>query len=81
MGTGDRKLESEVNLTNFLNFCSIVHFRVPKCKTFLVKMSFIFKRIKNRFQINGLALSLALKQRLGTTLKLPIDLSQSLTSM
>ena len=54
------------------------HFRVPKCKTFLVKMRFIFMRIKNLFHINGFALSLALKQRLGTTPKCPINLSQSL---
>ena len=34
-----------------------------KCKTFLVKMSFICRRIKkNQFQIIGFALSLALKQ-------------------
>ena len=44
-------------------------------------MRFIFKRIKNPFYINGLALSLALKQRLGTTPKCPINLSQSLASV
>ena len=44
-------------------------------------MSFIFKRIKNPFYINGLALSLALKQRQGTTPKCPINLSQSLASV
>ena len=40
------------------------HFRNKQgqCKTFLVKMSM---RIKNNFHINGLALSLALKKRLG----------------
>ena len=42
-------------------------------------MRFIFKRIKNPFYINGL--SLALKQRLGTTPKCPINLSQSLASV
>ena len=36
-----------------------------KCKNFLVKMSFICLKIKkNHFPINGLALNLALKQRL-----------------
>ena len=44
-------------------------------------MRFIFKRIKNPFYINGLALSLALKLRLGTTPKCPINLSQSLASV
>ena len=36
-----------------------------KCKTFLMKMSFIFMRIKKEkyFQINSFALGLALKQR------------------
>ena len=67
--------------SKLLKFSSIGRFRVPKYKTFLVKMSFIFKRIKKPFQINGVALSLALKQRLGTTPKCPIDLSQSLTSI
>ena len=32
-----------------------------KCKTFLVKMSFICMRIKNHFHINNFAVSLALK--------------------
>ena len=36
-----------------------------KCKTFLVKMSFICMRVKTHFHINGFALSLALKLRLG----------------
>ena len=36
-----------------------------KCKTFLVRMSFICMKIKNHFYINGFALNLALKQRLG----------------
>ena len=35
-----------------------------KCKTFVVKMSFICMRIENHFHINGSALSLALNQRL-----------------
>ena len=34
-----------------------------KCKTFLLKMSFICMRIKNHFHFKGFALSLALKQR------------------
>ena len=38
-----------------------------KCKFFLVKTSIICMEIKNRHQINGLALSLALKQTLGAT--------------
>ena len=40
-----------------------------KCKTYLVQMSFVCMKIYNPFLINGLALSLALKQRLGTTRK------------
>ena len=40
-----------------------------KCKTYLVQMSFVCMKIYNHFHINGLALSLALKQRLGTTRK------------
>ena len=35
-----------------------------KCKTFAVKMIFIWTSIKNHFQINGFALSLALKQKI-----------------
>ena len=35
----------------------------------LVKMSYICMRIKEHFHINGFALSLALKQRLGATQK------------
>ena len=40
-----------------------------KCKTYLVQMSFVCMKIYNHFHINGLALSLALKQRPGTTRK------------
>ena len=40
-----------------------------KCKTLLMKMRFICMRLKNRFHINGFALSLALKQRLEATAK------------
>ena len=40
-----------------------------KCKTFPVKMSFMCRRIKHHFHMNGFALSLALKQRLGATRK------------
>ena len=44
-----------------------------KCKTFHVKISFICMRIlNNHFHINGFALSIALKQRLGPTRKWPI---------
>ena len=43
-----------------------------KCKTFHVKISFICMRINNHFHINGFALCLALKQRLGPTRKWPI---------
>ena len=35
-------------------------------------MSFICMRIKNQFHINGFALSLALKQRLGATRRWPV---------
>ena len=47
----------------------ISHFQTgAKCKTFIVvKINFIFWRIKNHFQVNGFALSFALKQRLKTT--------------
>ena len=37
----------------------------PSRKTFLVRESFICVRVKTHFHINGFALSLALKQRLG----------------
>ena len=37
------------------------------CKIFLVKMSLNRMRIKNYFHINSFAISLALKQRLGTS--------------
>ena len=43
-----------------------------KCKTFLLKMTFIFMTIKSHFYINGFALRLALKERLGATWKWPI---------
>ena len=43
-----------------------------KCKTFLLKMTFIFMTIKSHFYINGFALNLALKERLGATWKWPI---------
>ena len=50
----------------------ITHFQnEAKCKTFLVKMSFICIRIKNQFHINSFALSLALKQRLGANWRYP----------
>ena len=38
----------------------------------LFKMNFICIRIKKHFHINGFALSLALKQRLGATRKWPV---------
>ena len=53
------------------------HFQVPKnshfqnkakCVTFLL-LRFLHTRRKNHFQINGFALSLALRQRLGATRK------------
>ena len=48
----------------------ISHFQnKAKCKTFLVKMSFILMRAKKFFQINGFTLSFALKQSLGATQK------------
>jgi len=59
------------------SYVLIGYFRVPKnlkanCKTFPVKMSFIRMRLKNHFNVNGYALSLALKQRLEETQKRPI---------
>ena len=47
------------------------HARICKCKTFLLKMSFIWKRTKNHFHIKSSPLSLALKQRLGAAGKWP----------
>ena len=44
-----------------------------KCTTFLVKMSFIYMRMKNNFHIKGLALNLVLIQRHGETRKSPIE--------
>ena len=44
-----------------------------ECKTFVVKMSFMCMKIKNHFQTNGLALSLALKQRLEATRKWTVE--------
>ena len=46
-----------------------------KCKTVLVKMSFISVKVKNFFHISGFPVSLALKQRLEATLKLFIHVS------
>ena len=43
-----------------------------KCETFAVQMSFICVRIKTYFHINGFALNLALKQRVGATRNWPI---------
>ena len=40
-----------------------------KCKTFLLKMTFICLRIKHHFRINGFALNSTLKQRPVTTQK------------
>ena len=58
----------------------IGHFRVLKtltfkCKTFLVKMSFICIRLKHYFHIKGWALNLVLIQRPGGTRKWPISCS------
>jgi len=51
------------------------HFqKEAKCKTNVVKMSFIYMRIKNHFHINGFALSLPLKRRLEATGECPIVL-------
>ena len=47
-----------------------------KCKTVLVKMSFICVKVKNCFHISGFPVSLALKQRLEATLKFFIHASQ-----
>ena len=57
----------------------IGHLRVKKTLTFkheafLVKTNFICMRMKNHFHINDYALSLALKQRLGTTRKWLIEI-------
>ena len=46
-----------------------------KCKTVLVKMSFISLKVKNRFHISSFPVSLALKQRPEATLKLFIHVS------
>ena len=43
-----------------------------KCTTFVVKMSFICKRMKNHFRIKGWALNLVLIQTPGGTWKWPI---------
>ena len=43
-----------------------------KCKTFLMKMSYICLRIKNYFHFNGFAPSPTLKQRREATWKWPI---------
>ena len=43
-----------------------------RCSTFLVEMSFIFMRMKNRFHIKGWAPNLVLMQRPGGTRKCPI---------
>ena len=53
-----------------------------KCQTFPAKMSFIWIRLKNYFHLNRLALSLALKQRLGATQKWPsfLELDNALRS-
>ena len=52
----------------------ITHYQnEAKCKTFLVKMSFIYMRMKNNFHIKGLALNLVLIQRHGETRKSPIE--------
>ena len=55
------------------------HLRVKKTLTFnpeafLVKTNFICMRMKNHFHINDYALSLALKQRLGTIRKWLIEI-------
>ena len=44
-----------------------------ECQTFVVKMSFMCMKIKDHFQTNGLALSLALKQRLEATRKWTVE--------
>ena len=50
-----------------------------KCKTFVVKMSFICMRItSSNFHVNGFTISLALKQRLGATQKWPIKFHASI---
>ena len=50
------------------------HIQIPKCKckTYLVKMSFICTRIKYHFHISDLALTFPLKQWFGATQKWPI---------
>ena len=45
-----------------------------KPEAFLVKTNFICMRMKNHFDINDYALSLALKQRLGTIRKWLIEI-------
>ena len=44
-----------------------------KCTTSVVKRSFILRKTKSHFHINGFAFSLAFKQTLGATRKWPIE--------
>ena len=70
--TGRRRSERKTILNRSFPSSKNSHFQnKAKSKTFLVKR-FICMRIKKHFPINGFALGLALKQRLGTTWKWPI---------
>ena len=63
-----------VFMTMYLSEFQNSHFQnEAECKTFVVKMSFMCMKIKNHFQTNGLALSLALKQRLEATRKWTVE--------
>ena len=54
---------------NFLNSKNSYFQKEAKSKTFLVKMCFIWMRLKIYHHVNGFTLSLTLKQRLGITQK------------
>ena len=57
---------------NSKNFHFVNKLTKYKCKTYLVKMSFICTRIKYHFHISDLALTFPLKQWFGATQKWPI---------
>ena len=69
----DRSFLGLVKLNRPLPSSKNPHFQnEARCKTFLVKMSFICMRMKNDFHIKGRAPTLVLKQRPGGTRKWPI---------
>ena len=63
-------------MTMYLSEFQNSHFQnEAKCKTFVVKMSFTCMEIKNHFQTNGFALSLASKQRLEATRRWTVEVA------